>query len=171
MTRILLIVALFFTVASARAEEPKEHPGIGGPSTDVKYEGDIRKAYEHFMAAWNRHDPKAMAAMWMIDGDHMEPDGRHARGQAEVEKLFEAEQSSVFKESTLKLTIETVYFADADVALVDGTYDLTGVRDQEGKEVPARRGHLTSALVNDGGSWKVAMSRAMIPVPLAYREK
>lgn len=150
--------------------EPKEIQALGGLKSDLENEAAIRKLYAQYTEAWNRHDPKAMAAFWTIDGDYMEPDGRHARGRDEVEKLFTAEHQSVFKDSTLSLTVETVWFITEDVAMADGTYDLSGVRDQEGKQVPLRRGHLTAILLREDGNWQVAAGRAMIPVPLQYRE-
>ena len=159
------------TPAGAAKSKPKEIPGVGGPRTDIENEAAIRKLYAEYTAAWNRHDAKAMASFWTIDGDYMEPDGRHAKGQTEVEKLFTQEQQTVFKDSTLALTIETVWFVTADVAMVDGKYDLSGVRDLEGKQLPTRSGHLTAILLREDGSWKVAAGRAMIPVPLVYRDE
>lgn len=149
--------------------KPKEIRALGAPVTDLENEKTIRELYADYTAAWNRHDPKAMASFWAIDGDYMEPDGRHAKGRADVEKLFTLEQQTVFKDSKLALLIETVFFVSHDVALVDGKYDLVGVRDVEGKEIAARQGHLTALLMREDGTWKVAAGRAMIPVPLVYR--
>jgi uncharacterized protein (TIGR02246 family) len=177
MKKVLLIALGLALTSPALAQSPpagqtkhKEIQGVGGPRTDIENEATIRKLYAEYTAAWNRHDPKAMATFWMLDGDYMEPDGRHAKGQAEVEKLFTQEQQTVFKESTLALTIETVWFITADVAMVDGKYDLSGVRDLEGKQLPTRSGHLTAVLMREDGSWKVAAGRAMIPVSLVYRD-
>lgn len=179
MKAILVAAALLVAAGAASAQNApdakavaKEIQALGAPRTDLENEKTIRKLYAEYTAAWNRHDPKAMAAFWALDGDYMEPDGRLAKGQADVEKLFTQEQKTVFKDSKLSLTIETIWFVTHDVAMVDGKYDLTGVRDLEGKEIPARQGHLTALLMlEDGGPWKVAAGRAMIPVPLAYREK
>jgi uncharacterized protein (TIGR02246 family) len=150
--------------------KPKEIQGVGGLESDLANEAEIRKLYARYTEAWNRHDPKAMAEFWTIDGDYMEPDGRHAKGRADVEKLFTQEQQTVFKKSTLALTIETVWFVTENVAMVDGKYDLSGVVDQEGKQLPVRTGHLTAILLREDGTWRVAAGRAMIPVPLVYRE-
>lgn len=178
MRNIFLAAALLLAASSALAQSsqpsaaaPKEVRGAGGLRSDLQNEETIRKLYAAYTAAWNRHDPKAMASFWALDGDYMEPDGRHARGHAEVEKLFTQEQQTVFKDSKLALTIETVWFITEAVALVDGTYELAGVRDLEGKELPTRRGHLAALLLNEEGAWRVAAGRTMIIVPLSYREK
>jgi uncharacterized protein (TIGR02246 family) len=177
--KAILMAAAFALAASAawaqgtaeKAAKPKEIKGVGGLSSDLENEKTIRKLYADYTGAWNRHDPKAMADFWALDGDYMEPDGRHAKGQGEVVTLFTQEQKTVFKDSKLTLTIETVWFVSGDTALVDGTYEVAGVRDLEGKDVPTRMGHLTALLMHEGGTWKVAAGRAMIPVPLTYREK
>ncbi len=180
-TRKTLLVAAALAVATpsfaqgkadtgAAPGKPKEIQALGGLKSDLENEAAIRKLYAQYTEAWNRHDPQAMAGFWTIDGDYMEPDGRHAKGRDEVEKFFTEEHQSVFKDSTLALTVETVWFITEDVAMVDGTYDLSGVRDREGKQIALRRGHLTAILLREDGSWQVAAGRAMIPVPLVYRE-
>jgi hypothetical protein len=69
------------------------------------------------------------------------------------------------------LTIHTVWFITADVALVEGSYDLVGVQDQHGKDIPPRKGRMTAILLKEPGvDWRVAASRSMIPVPLVWRE-
>jgi len=179
MRKVLLVALVLAIAVPALAQAPggaaggkaKEIPGLGGPESDLENEAAIRKLYEEYTAAWNRHDARAMAAMWTLDGDYMEPDGRHAKGRAGVEQLFTREQQTVFKDSTLALTIETVWFISEDVAMVDGKYDLSNVRDLDDNPLPVRSGHLTAVLLREDGSWRVAAGRAMIPVPLVYREK
>jgi hypothetical protein len=116
MKAILVAAALLLAAGAASAQnapeakaKPKEIQALGGPSTDLQNEKTIRKLYAEYTAAFNRHDAKAMVAFWALDGDYMEPDGRHAKGQVEVEKLFTQEQKTVFKDSTLALTIETIW--------------------------------------------------------------
>ncbi|MEW6269264.1 MAG: SgcJ/EcaC family oxidoreductase [Thermodesulfobacteriota bacterium] len=156
--------------SKAQSAKPKEIQALGGLKSDLEEEAAIRKLYAQYTEAWNRHDVPAMVSFWAIDGDYMEPDGRHARGRDEVEKLFTQEHRTAFKGSTLSLTIETVWFITENVAMVDGKYDLSGVVDLQGKHLPVRTGHLTAILLREDGTWKVAAGRAMIPVPLVYRE-
>ena len=157
--------------ASAPVEtvRPTPRPGAGDPRSDIENEKEIRSLYDEFMAAWNRHDAKAMAKHWTIDGDHFEPDGTRAHGKHEVEKLFTLEQATVFKVSEIDLVIETVFFISQDVALVDGSYEVVGAKTQGGDALPARQGHLTSVLLKERGEWWVVASRATINVPLAWR--
>jgi len=173
MKRILMVAAVLCLagLAAAQTPAPKAKPGAGGPRSDLANDDAIRALYGKFVAAWNAHDPKAMAAFYAIDGDTMEPDGMSAKGRPEVEKHFAEEHASAFKNTELKLTVDSVWFATADVALVDGTYVVIGAVDPNGQPLPPRKGLLTSVLIKEDGTWHVAASRSMIPIPLPWRPK
>jgi len=173
MKRILLVGIMLCLVGTAAAQPvtPMAKPGAGGPRSDLASDAAIRALYADFTAAWNAHDPKKMASFWAIDGDTMEPDGMSAKGRDEVEKHFADEHTSAFKKTELKLTVDSVWFATADVALVDGTYVVVGAVDPNGQELPPRKGLLTSVLIKEDGKWHVAASRSMIPIPLPWRPK
>ncbi len=163
----LTSVSLSFLLLGAAPVFAKAHPA--SPKSDVENDTAVRKLYEQFTAAWNRHDPKTMTRMWVEDGDHLEPDARLAKGRREIETLLTLQHEGIFKETQLKLDLESVWFITADVALVDGTYDLTGARDLAGKDIGVRRGHLTSILLKEGGRWLIAASRLMVLPTLPYR--
>ncbi len=164
--------AILLVAGSAYAEDMSN---IGGIKADLQNETEVRKLYAEFTAAWNKHDAKALAAMWAIDGDHVDPDGRKARGRDEVIKLMKANHETMFKDTVLDLTIQTVWFitgdiAVGDVALIDGTYSLAGIKDPDDNQLPTRSGLITSVLTKQrGGEWEIAASRLMIPVPLPWR--
>ena len=161
---VTLLLALF-PAHHAHAES-----NVGGIRSDLRNERTIRKIYEEFTAAWNRHDTKTMGDMWALDGDHLEPDGHLAKGRAEVEALLTKQHATVFKNSHLGLTIDSVWFVSGNVALVDGSYEVSGIQDLEGRPIPTRKGHLTSVLLNERDKWWIAASRLMIPTTLPYRK-
>jgi len=167
-TRWLVIVMLCGAFTAAAWADTKANPA--SPKSDIINDAAIRNLYEQFVSSWNKHDVANMAKMWTIDGDHVEPDGHVAKGRAEVEKLLTAQHQSVFKTSQLKLQIDSIWFITADVALVDGTYEVTGVQDPEGKEIPPRYGRLTSVFLKEGGAWSIAADRLMIPAALPYKK-
>jgi uncharacterized protein (TIGR02246 family) len=171
MKQLLVASMLVCLAAAAVAEEPlgTPRPGAGGPRTDLENDAKIRELYGRFESAWNKHDAAALAAIWTIDGDHREPDGRVAKGRDEVQMLFAEEHATVFKDSQLHLDVKTIWFITADVALIDGEYRLSGVPGPDGKPLPPRTGHLSSVLLQERGQWWVAASRLMIPVPLVWR--
>lgn len=173
MQRILMMAVVLCAAGTVAAQSatPKARPGAGGPRTDLVNDEVIRKVYGEFVAAWNAHDPHRMAAMYAIDGDVMEPDGATAKGRNEVEKHFAEEHAAAFKNTELKLTVDSVWFVTGDVALVDGTYLVVGAVDPNGQPLPPRKGLLTSVLIKEDGTWHVAASRSMIPIPLPWRPK
>jgi uncharacterized protein (TIGR02246 family) len=174
MHRILMVVAMLLCLAGSVAAQPgtpTPKPGAGGPRTDLVNDEAIRKLYGQFVAAWNAHDPKQMASFYTIDGDTTEPDGMVAKGRDEVQKHFAEEHAAAFKDTEIKLTVDTVWFLAADVALVDGTYIVIGAVDPNGRPLPPRKGLLSSVLIKEDGTWHVAASRSMIPIPLPWRPK
>ena len=155
--------------AASASQDAKTLPS--GWKKDQDNENAIRKLYGEFEKAWNKHDVATMAARWAIDGDHVEPDGKMAKGRDEVTALLNGQHSGAFKNSTLKLTVRTVWNVSDTVALVDGTYELSGAVFPDGSPVPERKGMLTSVLLLDRGKWEIAASRLMIPTVLPYKPK
>ncbi len=166
--RLILTSALI--VAGALLPATGAHAfGVAAPSSDVENEKIIRANYVKFVDAWNAHDTRAMSVMWAIDGDHIEPDGTVAKGRHEVADLFAKQHVSVFKNSKLDLTIESVWFISQFVVLIDGSYTLSGIQGLDGTPITDRTGHLTSIQILEKKSWWIAASRLMIPTSLPYK--
>jgi uncharacterized protein (TIGR02246 family) len=164
---VFVVSAVFLTSSLAIAVDPTSN--IGGMRSDEKNEQAIRVLYKSFMEAWNRHDPAALAQMWALDGDHVEPDGHHADGRDAVLDLLTKQHGSVFKTTELTLAIDDVWFVTSNVALVDGTYSISGIVAPDGSQLPPRKGNLTSVLMFEGGKWWIAADRLMIPATLPWR--
>ena len=170
MRRVPITVAttccLVLLLAAPRAWTASNEGGI---STDLKNEKLVRAMYEDLIDAWNRHDATAVAKLWAIDGDHLEPDGTIAKGRDAVTKLFTRQHETVFKESVLDMNLQDVWFHGDNLAIVDGSYELKGAKLPNGTELAPRRGHFTSVLLYEDGRWQVAASRLMIPAALPYK--
>jgi len=170
-----LLVSLGFLVAVgvAPAFAPSAQAfGLGGgTAADVKSQQAIRDLYTEFVTAWNKHDVAAMASRWAIDGDQVEPDGQVAKGRDEVTALLTRQHGTVFKNTTLTLTVKSVWMISDTVALVDGTYELSGALLPDGTPIPPRKGMLTSVLMQEKNTWAIAASRLMVPTVLPYKPK
>jgi uncharacterized protein (TIGR02246 family) len=173
MMRQLMIIAALVCVACAAhaAEKAAPKSDAGKLKADIVNEEAVRKLYEEFTVAWNKHDVPTMAEMWAEDGDDVEPDGHVAKGRAEVKELLKLEHGSIFKNTHLTINLETVWFITGDVALGDGTYELTGVVTPDGKPIPPRKGRLSTIFLSERGRWWIAASRLMIPAALPYRKE
>src|ERR1041385_4069286 len=84
-----------------------------------KQDKQIRDSLAGFQDAWNKHDFKTMASFFADDGDLINPFGRVAKGKAEVEKLFQDDQTGALKTTQQHITVTSVRFLDKDAAVVD----------------------------------------------------
>jgi uncharacterized protein (TIGR02246 family) len=84
-------------------------------------EDTIRKNAEAYVAAYNKHDAKALAALWSPDAVYMDPStGEAAVGREEIEKAF-ADTLADFKDARLEVSVESVEFVSPNVAIENGT--------------------------------------------------
>ena len=171
MTNLPRPLALTLTLTLLASGTVAAQSNEGSITADLKNERLVREFYDRFSESWNDHDTKALAEMWAIDGDHLEPDGTRAKGRTDVALLLQRQHDSVFKKTRLNLSIADVWFIGADMALIDGGYELHGIQTPDGRNIGARRGHLTAVLLKEQGKWWIAASRLMIPTELPYKKK
>lgn len=147
-----LVAALSGVAVSARAADSNETA--------------IRALNDQWVTAWNAHDPKKMAAVWAEDVSLINPFGVKCNDRAEVEKLFEREQSGVMKASTYKIDSFALRRACDDVMIGDWDATVTGMIDPNGSPLPPFSHHGTAVYQNRGGHWALTMVRAFQPLPL-----
>ena len=152
-TRFLLATALLAGLAGTFVLAP--HASGGTDDSEV-----VKTRAKEFIAAWQKHDPKALAALWADDGDLINPWGRWAKGRAEVEALFRDEQTGKgpLRESTMALSEDSVRFPAADVAVHDWTATCTGVLAPDGTKQTSAF-HVTMVWKKAGGTWSVYSAR------------
>jgi uncharacterized protein (TIGR02246 family) len=131
-----------------------------GQSNDEK---DIRAIASQLQQAWNAADAKMLADLFLTDGDYVSSTGRTARGRAEVEKAFQQQWSGIYKGTKITLTTTTVHFVRKDVAIADGAFDVTGMKDAAHKSMGTRSGLSTIVAAKKGDRWYVAALRGMVP--------
>ena len=171
MRRLMVSAALSFLSAAVLPVLAGAQSNVASIEYDRQEEKKIRALYNAFEDGWNAHKIDVMADMWSLDGDHQEPDGHIAKGREDVRALFRRQHDSVFKTTVLDLSIDSVWFITADVVLVDGKYSIVGIVAPDGKELPARQGHLTAILIKEAQTWQIAASRLMIPTTLPYKKE
>ena len=126
-------------------------------------EKDVRSIGTQVQDAWNKVDAKMLADLWLTDGDYVSSTGRTARGRAEVEKAFAEQWSGIYKGTKIAHTFTSVHFVRRDVAIADGAFEISGMKDAGGKRLPSRGGLTTIVAVKKGDRWYVAALRGMIP--------
>ena len=120
----------------------------------------IKDRIDEFQNAWNKHDAKAMAAVFTDDGSLVNPFGVTANGREEVQKVFTEEQAHPFKESTYATSDVKVQMITADVATVDSTGNISGIKGRDGATLPDFPHHVTYTFVKKDGQWMCSAARA-----------
>jgi uncharacterized protein (TIGR02246 family) len=131
---------------------------VAGDKADSGDEKALQEQNEAFVAAFNRGDMKAVVEAYAPDADFLSAQGRRMKGRAEIEKYF----VSGFAENKglkLKHSDSSIRFLKLDVAVADGTWEITGR--PEGN--PAR-GYYTAILMKRDGQWLIVYDRPMVPV-------
>jgi uncharacterized protein (TIGR02246 family) len=127
----------------------------------------VKKTGADFAAAWNKHDSKAVAALWAKDGDLIDPAGKMATGSAEVEKFFAERFAAGGELATVSFDLkkDSVRFITPEVALSDWDVVLTGFAGPDGKPAGPMFHRVVVISKKDGGNWKVEAARPGIPQP------
>ena len=140
----------------------------------------IKKSSAEFQAAWNKHDPKAIAAFWAADGDLIDPWGKTSVGREEVEKFFVGEHTGAgaLAKSTYELRKDSVRMISSDVAIEDWEVVITGVAPPEAAApLPAQFHRVVIIRKKEGGRWPIVAARPGLfepvkePVPVAPAKK
>ena len=153
MKKLLFLSVLLGLVASPTAR------------ADQKEDAAIHKRHDEWAAAWNKHDPKGMAAFWVADGDLINPFGRRAHGTAEIEKLFTEEQGGPMAGTTYSGQIENIRYLGKNIAIVDVAGEITGMKGADGSAAPPFKHHVTWIAEKKDGKWMAIGARAFAFLP------
>jgi uncharacterized protein (TIGR02246 family) len=119
---------------------------------------------------WARHDPVALADLWLPDGDYVNAVGQRAQGREELVKLFRTEHLTYMKGTSLIISVTRSRVLAPGLMLVDATADLTGVQSPDGRRMTPFAHLLVTVAKQEGGRWRVVSARLSVPVPGAPGE-
>jgi len=123
-------------------------------------EAAVRDIVKQYVEAREKQDPAATEALFTEDADQLVSSGEWRRGRPDVVKGTMA--SSRGNSGHRTITVETVRFLSADIALADGRYELAGTGGTE-----TRRMWTTLILKRTPRGWRIAAIRNMLPAPPA----
>jgi uncharacterized protein (TIGR02246 family) len=116
----------------------------------------IRALIQAFLDTRERNDAAGLAALLTADVDQQQTSGNTRRGREAVVSGSLATQQSTG--GTRTITVDSLRFVGADVAIADGRYDSVGRSDGTDQRM------LTSMVLRrEGGVWKIAAIRNMLP--------
>lgn len=116
----------------------------------------VKDLVSRYNTARDRRDPAAIRALFAEDADQLVSSGewRHGREQL-VEGML---RSSRANPGARTLTVETIRFVGADVAIADARYEIAGAGGTE-----PRRMWSTFVAVRAPGGWRLSAIRNMLP--------
>jgi uncharacterized protein (TIGR02246 family) len=153
MVRLLGITSIVVLLCGATTAPPA-----------ISNEAQIRQLADDFAAAWNKHDPTAMAYFWSADGDLINPVGRKAKGLTEIQRLFQDEHNGPMKNSTYAIPNVSIRFLDSTLALVDNDSEISGITNPDGS-TSTLKAHVFNVLRKSGGKWWIVSARAYNYLP------
>jgi uncharacterized protein (TIGR02246 family) len=116
----------------------------------------VRAVIKAFIDTRESNDAAGLAALLTADVDQRQTSGNVRSGRDAVVSGTMATQQSTGGRRTI--TVDSLRFVVADVAIADGRYDSVGRAD--GTE---RRMLTSMVLRREGGAWKIAAIRNMLP--------
>jgi uncharacterized protein (TIGR02246 family) len=150
------------TVASAQEAKAKKPPATTSAAAPSELQA-IRQTSQLFIAAFNKGDAQAVAALWTATGEYVDDAGRVFTGREAIEQ----EYARFFKEHPghkIKLTIDSLKLLSEAAALEDGRALL----DPEPAGAPAISKY-TVVHVKVDGQWLMSSVRdTHVPTPSAY---
>ena len=119
-------------------------------------EAAIRGVIQAFLDTREANDAAALGALLTGDVDQQQTSGNTRRGREAVVSGSLATQQSTGGKRTI--TVDSLRFLSADVAIADGRYDSVGRSDGTDQRM------LTSMVLRrESGAWKIAAIRNMLP--------
>jgi uncharacterized protein (TIGR02246 family) len=112
---------------------------------------------EKFTNAWNKHDAKEFAALFVDDGEWTDVLGQHVKGKEQIKKLHEYPFKSVLKDATLIIISIRNRLITKDIFAIDVEWKTSGNKTPDGKPIPDRNGLLDLIVTLKGDSTKIIL--------------
>ena len=138
----VLAAAMLVVAAFAQAQPAPPNP-------------DVQKLADAFVAAWNKADAKALAALHAENAIRASPQGEMIVGRPAIEQGFAAAFADELKGSTLTVTSVNQRSIGADVIVASGTWQIKGGTPPTGA---ATQGTYLNTMVRQSGQWVIASS-------------
>jgi uncharacterized protein (TIGR02246 family) len=123
LTLILVALLVSFISSVNFGQESAKPPAgqVAGAQQDAAEAeiAAIRAQSEAFVAAFNKQDVKAVAALWTTDGEYMDDAGRRFVGRDAIEKGY-AEFFTANPKAKIQITIDSLRVLASGVAIEEG---------------------------------------------------
>jgi uncharacterized protein (TIGR02246 family) len=117
---------------------------------------------QRWAEAWDKGDLKAVSALYTADADFTDISGKLSKGPAEIEKALAQLRTTMYEGSKLTIQRTAIRFLKPSLAVVDGSWELSGAPKTEGPAPPSK-GTYTTVMVKQDDQWLLAAHRSRIP--------
>lgn len=167
---MLIAYCLAAGILSLAGCQPAGEPETTGEpaaeaTTAADDEAAIRAIGDSYASAWADGDAAAVANLYASDGDSVGVDGRFLKGRAEIQAALAEDLEGFFKGTQISITTDSVRFLEPSVAMMDGSFEITGITGPDGAAADPLRGLFSNIGVKEGGTWTLGCVRAMVPLP------
>ena len=135
------------------------------PEDRTATEAAIAAVLEARRTAWNVGDLEGYRKLLTAEADVVSATGRRSTGRdALIALTAEQKRQPSYRDATITATeVHAVRLVAPDVALVDATYRMTGVRIPDDAEARSVDGAILFVMVKQDGAWRIASIRASAP--------
>ncbi len=125
----------------------------------------LDKLAADWAAAFAKGDAKALAGFYTENAVRISAEGGTAAGRSAIEKEFASNFAGPWKGAKITIHVGSTQPLGADVAVNEGSYEVTGIKTPDGKPAPAVTGRYLNTIVKKDGAWVLASNAAISPQP------
>jgi uncharacterized protein (TIGR02246 family) len=158
--KILITAVSLLALLGTASAKPKE-----GKGHDAKDEDAVKETVAAFVAAFNKGDAKAVAALFTDEGSIVNVFGMEMAGKAVIEKELTTQFAGPLKGVTNTVTPTKIVTVAPNFAVGDADLEIAGMKTPDGKALPAIKARGTGVFVKQKGKWLFAAARGYVHVP------
>jgi uncharacterized protein (TIGR02246 family) len=130
------------------------------PAATAGDEAAVREIVQKYMDTRDRQDAAALGALFTADADQLVSSGEWRKGRSELVRGTLASSQNTGGKRTI--TVTSVRFIAAGVAIADGHYELSGLAGGATRSM-----WTTLVLARSSDGWRIAAIRNMLPAAAA----
>lgn len=132
------------------------------PAVPSSTELEIRQIPRALMSAWDQADSKAMSSLFAAESDLVIPSGDVVTGRQAIQGFYHSVFERGYRGSHASAEVRSVRVTGL-TAIVDGSWSISGAKDETGAPRPSEHGLFTAVLSKQGDKWYVTALREMVP--------
>jgi uncharacterized protein (TIGR02246 family) len=158
------LVAL--ALAGCGPGEPPPAEDVPAPPVEPQVspeETAMKDVAARFAEAWNAGDVTGVMATFADEADMIDPGGLVQGDRDAIQARYEELFAGVYAGTRISVDVETIRVVEG-VGLMDGSYEISGIKGPEGEELPALQARFFNVMTGQGSDWSMACVRPWVPL-------